>query len=163
MPTTREQVLRQRRRFTEDGYPTFVTEVNGIHFTCFVLPERLCPNLPNFAFQCVANDRSEPDQDAVFGVSAGIKPAWRPFVAAHEIREYWIGMTCPEAARAEASSVMNSNLSEEEQEAYIRMRKEFFSLLVPFAQANSYNPAKIEEFEGVGTFFFTLSELPDQP
>lgn len=148
--TTQTRIADERRQYENAGYSTFVVEHEGERFTCFVLPLAMCPALPDFARQAVSDDRSNiscPDDASVFGVCETIPEEFRRFVALHEILEYWIGGCCGAVALLEAKALMDSAIAPPRQIDYLRMRRNFFNLLVPYAIEHRYAAHKIEEFQ----------------
>ena len=157
--STQTRIAAARQEFTQNRLPTFVVTHGDEAFTCFVLPQRLCAELPDFAYQQVSDDRTGiacPDDASVFGVCESIPEKFRPFVALHEILEYWIGGTCGVTAEREMEAVRASSLSVAEQQEYVVMRKAFFERLVPYAVTKGYPGPKIEEFRASLQFFTKL-------
>lgn len=158
---TQTQVGAARAKFEQNRYPTFVVEYEGQRFTCFVLPIGLCSELPDFAYETVADDRTGitcPDEASVFGVCDTVAEEFRPFVALHEILEYWIGGKCGEATLKEVEALTRSQISPPRQIDYLFMRRAFFQRLIPFAKKSGYPEHKIEEFEASLKLFERLCD-----
>lgn len=157
--STQTRIAAARQEFTTNGFATFVVVQEGETFTCFVLPQKLCTELPDFAYQQVSDDRTGitcPDDASVFGVCESVPEKFRQFVVLHEILEYWIGGTCGDVAAREMEAVRASRLSDAEQREYVQMRKAFFERLVPYTVAKQYPAHKIQEFRASLAFFTKL-------
>ena len=160
--STETRVGYERQEYLDQGYPKFPVKYQGETFTCFVLPQSICPKLPHFVRHQVADDRTQirtPDETSVFGVSDSIPIDFRQFVVIHEIVEYWIGKSCGQSTRREIEVMRASGLTLVEQSQYIAMRCEFFEGFIGFAKKYGYPPIKIAEFKTSLEIFKNTSSI----
>ena len=146
---TRSSIQEERAEYRKREYKTFPVIFRDQTFTCFVLPQAMCPELPNFAYFRVAEDRenAEPDAASIFAVSDSMPEKFRVIAVYHEICEYWYGCTCGTAAEHEIAFLRDSFLTPADIAEYLLLRQAFFRVLIPFAIEHKYPPEKIAEFK----------------
>lgn len=168
--TTRQEIIDQRRVFEQAQYPTFWGQWDMFRFKCFVLPQALCPALPHFAMQMVADDKTSRDlrdmpyEVALFGVSDSIPEHWRSLIAYHEMVEYLGGYTCPQATVQEMNALMNMEGVRDLEDLkaawaeYLPYRAGLFRALPKYAeQSGKYTPQKMQEFTQSDLLFRALT------
>lgn len=161
MPT-RESIAKQRAAFLEKAYPEQVFTAGQWMIPAFILPREICPELPGFAMQMVADDASEDeisqyDKSAtLFGVSEDVPPYARPFVVLHEFLEYARKMACCEAAALEMTAFWCAHDKDHTLlKQYLEMRRGLFDALPDYTTRHGYPPGKIEQFKRSLLFFRT--------
>lgn len=163
---TREKIAEMRKKFENEGYQSFGFQHGNVRLSSFVLPQKLCASLPNFAFQMVADDKTaedvslHSDEVCLFGVSESVPSAMRSFVVRHEAFEYLDGFSCLQAALREVECV-EINCDQKDIAAYVLQRIELFKQLTQWAEnrPDSYSAAKVSEFQDALHFYWLLSEL----
>lgn|SRR3989344_3964666 len=133
-PITKSQIDLARNYFREHAlYPEIQTAINGIALDYFIFPQSLKPDIPNFVYSLVSDDR----QSYLFGVSDSLREDFRRYFVFHEYVEF-IELekdskdSCLKALEKEIMLVPRNLLSD-----YLTIRKEFFEALINSAIINS--------------------------
>ncbi|MFA5992811.1 MAG: hypothetical protein WC796_03840 [Candidatus Pacearchaeota archaeon] len=144
---TREEIEGSRNWMRKNCFPNVQVDLAeaGLRFDYFVMPQNLCPQLPDFVYRCTGS----PEDGYVFGISETVPEIFRPFAVAHEFMEFGqIGLDvngrCLQALEKEIELVPGDIRPE-----YIKMRRRFFDNLVKWTRAQpDYDQLDIVEFEG---------------
>ncbi len=152
------------------GFPTFAVPHRGASFDCFVLPQTLCAELPQFAVQKVVTGFTEldlqqrPNEIAVFGVADTVDERMREHVVRHEMFEYIDGCTCMQASAKEIEHLIVSGVFKDEglRRKYLADRFELFQSLLPYAKDHpeDYSAEKQLEFWQSYFFFKLMQPVP---
>lgn len=83
-----DQINGTREHFIREGFPIEETNLGDLPVSYFIIPEKLEPNLPDFAFRMTRTDPETQEISGIFGVSDSVPKELRPYWAAHEIIEF---------------------------------------------------------------------------
>ena len=161
MPT-RDQIAAQRQQFVQAGYQTVRINHGAYPLEYFILPQKLCTELPNFAMQMVADDRTEtdlckrPEEVTLFGVCENIPVRFREYAARHEMYEYINRYSCVGAAVIEMRYFLDTKPDPLLRNEYLFHRLQLFQPLPAYASRHNYPPAKVAEFTDSQQFFLLL-------
>lgn len=153
-----KEIGKHAARFFNEGCTSKVENVAGNFVSYFVLPQKLNPNLPDFAFRMTGDAPVY-----LIGVSDSIRPEFRRFVAFHELVEFTeigdVADRCLEASQREIKAVEESDLTINEQIEYFQMRRKFFRNLVNYATEMKLSSEDIQEFEKSKIFFEKFCDM----
>ncbi|MBS3074062.1 hypothetical protein J4447_01260 [Candidatus Pacearchaeota archaeon] len=149
MKTFSERDFELAREWAESqGFPKEEKFVKSdsveIRLAYFVMPKSICPELPNFVWQCAVEDDSKDIINGVYGVSEETPEEFRPYPILHEQLELSLqGRICPclGALDYELRAV-----PEELKRRYLPFRRDFFRDLVKYAEEHNYKPIDIAGF-----------------
>jgi len=153
---TEKQIEETREYFEKNKYRLVSENVGNRTIQYYVLPSKLCEELPNFVF------RMTGDSDkGLFGISEDVHEKVRKYAVGHEVIEFMeIGINakdrCVQALEKELELVPL-----DARKNYIQMRKNFFANLIPYCEKHpeDYTPEDIKEF---GQSWARLNDLVEE-
>ncbi|GEM_PF-2335897 len=157
-PYTPESINGFRAELEAGQFPHIEIARHGRVYKCYVLPQGIKHELPDFALPFTPHPRllrisKEPENITVFCISDSIRKNVRDLVGGHEIDEFTqIGIEtpgrCQMASAMEIQSLSDQrDLSETEIREYLQMRISYFQNLQEYAASkSSFTPADINDF-----------------
>ncbi len=143
--------------------PVETTEIDGIAYSYYVLPQSLNPDLPDFAFRMTGLNPETGNTEGIYGVSDSVPESLRPFWAAHEVREFaQIGINAPERCITSEQQTVRS-IPPELQSGYVNRRIAFFNNLLKYFQteiekdSGNFSVEDIEEAKKTKAYLESLS------
>lgn len=127
-----QQINQTKLDFEQRSYPVEEHQIGGMDISFFVLPQDLCPEIPDFAWRMTGADPTTEEVFGIFGVSESVPDKFRPYWTVHEIIEFTqIGINKQgRCARAEERTLRL--LPDQIREEYIQRRISFFTALSNF-------------------------------
>lgn len=165
---TRENIDRQREDFRKAGYSEKPASFENHSFSYFLLPQKLNPALPDFAFRMTGSK----EDGYLIGVCESVPAVYRPLWGLHEYLEFVVlGMNvnkrCTRAMEEELKIARNIFKPQGEQDrifySYLRRRKLFFENLIQYASTNaqSFTKDEISQFRANKTLLEALVQVSD--
>ncbi len=146
----RDAVQKTEAYFLEQQFPTETMEIDGETVSYYVMPQRLEPALPDFAFRMTYRDEEMSSTKGIFGVSDSVPEELRPWWVRHEYEEFVrIGHEAIGCC-AEAEKRVLVVIPEALRPDYLSRRMRFFANLIPYFQLHpkQYDETFISEAQG---------------
>lgn len=160
------QAIRERAKaFEKNGFPLVQTEVAGVQFEYFVIPQELSPVLRNFALRMTHTDFNygTPGVVGVYGVSDSVPPHLRDYWAFHEFAEFNLIGNFKMGRCKNAEEMVIDFVPEEHRYEYVERRKVFFEDLTNYLKDDmssdtpNYSVADLAEVMGTAILLDSLS------